>query len=483
MSGTDSVILLEFNELSPPLMARFMAEGRLPNFSRLYHESRVYVTDAQESGRYLQPWIQWVTVHSGLTAGEHGVCELGEAHKLGRQCLTEIVSAAGLRVWNCGSMNARYDERINGCVLPDPWTTGVQPHPDALLPYFRFIQKSVQEHTSGDQALAISDYVAFSRFMVTHGLSLSTGVAIVRQLLRERHGKYKWMRVAVMDRLQWDVFRWYYKRVRPNFATFFLNSTAHLQHKYWRNLEPERFRIRPTAEEQAELEKAIPFGYEQMDRLVGNFMKLADEGTTLIFCTALSQQPCLVYEDSGGKTFYRTRGIDKLLQFAGVTTACRYFPVMSEEFHLRFENEAHARVAHRRLTSLRVEDKPALDLRCEGSQLFGGCHVFTQLPGDAVLRSEETGASKPFFDFFYQAQSLKSGMHHPDGMLWIRLPDGRHAVTEEKGSLVSIAPTVLHLLDVPVPTWMNGAPLVTRSSAGPKTGAAPVPTATSLTRS
>jgi hypothetical protein len=289
------------------------------------------------------------------------------------------------------------------------------------------------------------------------------------------------MRVAVLDRLQWDVFRWYYKKVRPAFSSFFLNSTAHLQHKYWRNLEPEQFTIQPTAQEQVELRGAIRFGYEQMDRLVGNFLKLAGPGTTLIFCTALSQQPCLVYEDSGGKKFYRMRGIEKLLEFAGVTGRCEYFPVMSEEFHLRFENEPHADVAHRRLMSLRVEDKPALDLRREGSQLFGGCHIFTQLARDAVLHSDVTGASTSFFDVFYQAESLKSGMHHPDGMLWIRLPDRRHAVAEGKVSLAGIAPTVLQLLDVPIPTWMNGAPLITRSAAVRRTGTTVAPIAASRT--
>ena len=34
-------------------------------------------------------------------------------------------------------------------------------------------------------------------------------------------------------------------------------------------------------------------------------MDLAGDDTTLVFLTALSQQPCLKYEDIGGKTMYR----------------------------------------------------------------------------------------------------------------------------------------------------------------------------------
>ena len=40
MSG--NVILLEFNELSPTLMNRFISQGHLPNFKRFCEESSVY---------------------------------------------------------------------------------------------------------------------------------------------------------------------------------------------------------------------------------------------------------------------------------------------------------------------------------------------------------------------------------------------------------------------------------------------------------
>ena len=183
--------------------------------------------------------------------------------------------------------------------------------------------------------------------MVTHGLSLPTLLAIVKQFATELTGRYRWKRVAIMDRIQWDTFRYYYKRVRPHFATFFLNSTAHLQHKYWRNMEPGKFKIKPSAREQAELRNAVRFGYQQMDTLIGRFLGRAGDQTTLIFCTALSQQPCLIYEESGGKTFYKARDIDELLRFVGVREPYAYFPVMSEQFHLRFDDEPTASGAAR----------------------------------------------------------------------------------------------------------------------------------------
>ena len=452
------VILLEFNELTPALVDRFMRAGHLPNFDRFYRESRVFTTDAEETQDKLNPWIQWVTVHSGLSFAEHGVFHLGDGHKLKRKCVWDLLSDAGLPVWVCGSMNPRFDSPLNGYLLPDPWTTTIAPYPDELLPYFRFVQHNVQEHTNDHAPLAPAEHAKFVAFMVRHGLSARTVTSIARQLMRERLAGKRWKRAVLLDQLQWDVFRYYYRKLRPAFATFFLNSTAHLQHKYWRHMEPEHFTIVPSPAEQAEYESAILFGYQQMDKLLGEFMALAGRSTTLILCTALSQQPCLTYEDQGGKTFYRPRDFTDVLNLAGVRAACRVAPVMSEQFQLLFENEQDAQQAESQLEALRVDDTPAMLVSRDGTALFSGCKIFRSLPSDAVLRAG-SGRAAPFFDVFYQSDGLKSGMHHPDGFLWIRKPQHEHRVSSEKVPLRSVAPTVLEMFGVAPPTYMTAPSL------------------------
>lgn len=452
------VILLEFNELTPSLVDRFIQAGQLPNFARFYGEARVYITDAEEAQDKLNPWIQWVTVHSGMSFADHGVFHLGDGAKLDRKCVWDLLSDADLPVWVCGSMNPRFDRPLKGYLLPDPWTTTVAPYPDELLPYYRFVQRNVQEHTNDHASLHPAEHARFVAFMVRHGLSARTVGSIAGQLMRERLAGKRWKRAVLLDQLQWDVFRFYYRRLRPAFATFFLNSTAHLQHKYWRHMEPEHFKIVPSAAERAEYESAILFGYQQMDKLLGEFMALAGNDTTLLLCTALSQQPCLIYEDQGGKTFYRPREFERVLELAGVDSTCRVAPVMSEQFQLLFENEQDAQQAESNLRALRVDDTPAMLVSRDGAALFSGCKIFRSLPQDAVLRAA-SGRTMPFFDVFYQSDGLKSGMHHPDGFLWIRTPDRGHRVNREKVPLRSVAPTVLEMFGVPRPSYMSAPSL------------------------
>jgi hypothetical protein len=453
------VLLLEFNELTPALMSRFIEEGHLPNFRRLHGESQVYTTRAKETPPALEPWIQWVNVHSGLDYDEHGIFSLNEGHKLQQPAVWDLVSRAGHPVLVFGSMNVRYDPAIRGCVVPDPWTTNVAPHPRELEPYFRFVQKSVAD-SSTDAGLNPRDSLAFLRFMVTHGLSLETVGSVLRQLLQERTGQHRWKRAVLLDKLQFDVFAWYYRHMKPHFSTFFLNSTAHFQHLYWRSFAPELFAVKPDDRERAEHGSAILYGYRQMDRLVERFLSLAGPDATVILCTALSQQPCLIYEDSGGKVLYRPRDFEALLAFAGLERGYRVSPVMAEEFHLYLDAPDDVARGEALLDRLRVDDRPVLRVRERTERgLLLGCGIFHELSPDAQLRRTDSEACVPFFDVFYRIEGVKSGMHHPDGLLWIRNPDRAHRVHEEKIPLSAIAPTLLELFDVEPPAYMRGARL------------------------
>ncbi|HET6981018.1 MAG TPA: hypothetical protein VFI53_02700, partial [Myxococcaceae bacterium] len=254
---------------------------------------------------------------------------------------------------------------------------------------------------------------------------------------------------VLLDRLQFDLFRSHWRKARPAFSTFFLNSTAHFQHFYWRNLEPDLFRVRPAEEEQRELADAVLFGYQQMDRLVAESVEMAGRDTTVVLCTALSQQPCLGYEESGGKVIYRPRDFERLLAFAGVTVPHRVAPVMAEEFHVYLESEPAAVEVERRLTAMRVGNRPALVVRRDGAGLFCGCKIHGALDADATVTGP--AASAPFFSLFYQVEGVKSGMHHPEGMLWVRSPERAHAVHAEMLPLTEVFPLLLGLLGVAAP--------------------------------
>lgn len=444
------LLLLEFNELVPALVDRFIAQGLLPNFARLRSESLVAVTDAEEQHPTLEPWIQWVTVHTGLSYAEHRVFNLDDGAKFDAPRIWDLVSDAGRPVWICGSMNAAVrGGRINGLVLPDPWTTLVAAQPPGLFdPYLDLVRAYVHGHTS-DSGADGGALLRFGRFMLTNGLSVATVTSTVGQLANELRRPVKWRRAAILDRLQWDLFRHFYRRTSPALATFFLNSTAHFQHYYWRDMEPELFAASSEADKEGRFSDAIAFGYRKMDRIVGDALQLADEHTSIALCTALSQQPMLTHEDTGGKRIFKPHDHARLFAFAGVEDRYEFAPVMAEQFHLVFADEAAARRAKSKIDRLVLSDGTQLMLaRLDGNRIFSGCALEAAPDRDARVISATSNEALDFSDLFYAVEAARSGMHHPDGMLWIRTPERRHLHLSRKVSLRELAPTFLELAGV-----------------------------------
>ena len=142
----------------------------------------MWTTDAGERPPFLEPWIQWITVHSGQRYADHGVFNLDEGHRAAAPRIWDMLSAAGLESWICGSMNVAAGPGFRGWLLPDPWTTQVPPRPDALVPYFDFVRRHVLEYTNEQVPVTNADRLRFVAFMARHGLSAATAWAIVRQL-------------------------------------------------------------------------------------------------------------------------------------------------------------------------------------------------------------------------------------------------------------------------------------------------------------
>ncbi len=454
------VVMLELNELSPVLMEKFINAGKLPNFKRLRDRADVFTTEADAPAPDLEPWIQWVSVHTGITYDTHQVHHLGDGHTFDQPSIWDLLSDADRSVWVCGSMNINYRTPIDGWVLPDPWVNRLGPHPaDELEAYYKFVSANVQEHTSGNVELTRADQVEFLRFMATHGLRPATVGAIVKQLASERRADTGWKRAVILDRLQTDLFWSHYKRARPDFSTLFLNSTAHYQHLYWRNMEPEHFTVKPEPGEQAVYQEAILFGYQEMDRLVGEALAKVGADATIVLVTALSQQPSLKYEDIGGKNLYRPNNFQRLLEEAGITESAHVTPVMAEEFNVDFETEAAARSAKEKLESMRVGDDVAMRAKLEGTGLRCQCMIWTPLEPDAELSFDGSDRRVPFFDIFYRLDLIKSGQHHPDGLFWVHRPGGRGQVHAGRVQLDAILPTILGLYGLEAPANVKGEAL------------------------
>lgn len=439
-AGGNRIVFIEFNELCPELLGRWMGDGTLPNFKRFHAASQVFtgVADVADP-KFLEPWIQWYSMHTGLSYDQHQVFHLTDGPGAGHTDIWHALLAAGLSVGNCAGMNAPGFAAPGSFYLPDPWCRTETPYPAELAAYQTVVVNKVQENTKATTALGRAEYIEFAKFLVGNGLRSGTVLAIAEQLFSEvRSRGSAWKRAALLDKLQFDIFLKLWKRSRPDFASFFLNSTAHFQHAYYHLLEPGKFDL-PAAELDDPVHRdAIRFGYREMDRLLGDFMALERHGVTLVLATALSQQP-----DAGaGKRYYRPRDVDGLMRRLELRPE-RLLPVMAHQFSAQFATQAEADTARDRLRHITLDGYRVF--QCDtGTPLtvFFGCTVGSAVPETAqLLFGEGANAGTPFHEIFYQIRHMKTGVHHPDSVLWFKT--GIHAVHAERTSILNVFPTLL----------------------------------------
>jgi hypothetical protein len=455
------VVQVEFNELSPQLLADFMAAGHLPNFSRFYETSQVFTTDAQAEPPNLEPWIQWPTVHLGVSHLEHGLRHLGAtpADIGGGQGdvplvpVAQVLSDAGFRVGVFGSMNVPYGE-VSGFYVPDPWNTAAAPQPSSLAPFVRTVGAMVRDSSRTGGETPDAGLPAFGAFLLRHGITPSTVSVLVRQLSSERRDRgLRWRRASALDWIQYDVFRHYAARHHVDFAAFFSNSTAHYQHYFWRHMDPQVFVTPPDPADHPSYAGAVLFGYRSMDRILGRMMHDYPDAT-LVLCTGLSQQPWV----DATKQTYRPRDWQSALRLAGCSTDdVEIRSIMAEEFVVDFPTPEAAVRAHEAFDRLTLDDRPLMHFTREGSALIGGCAVNHAGATASRIRGTADGSAPPMGDIFVPIHTVRSGRHSSDGALWFRT--GQHDVHDEPVGLESVAPTVLALLGVPKPKQMTGAAL------------------------
>jgi hypothetical protein len=161
-----------------------------------------------------------------------------------------------------------------------------------------------------------------------------------------------------------------------------------------------------------------------MDRLIGRMLRDYPDDV-LVLCTALSQQPWV----STTKCTFRPRHFDTLLEFARVTVETAVKPVMAEQFHVECLDEEAATLAEARLQELTLDEEPLMAVKREGSSVFAGCRINDAALVDRPVTRRSDGSRQRFGDLFYMIHTMRSGRHHPDGVLWLRT--GRHRVARE----------------------------------------------------
>lgn len=368
------LFLIELNEVSFDLVERYVAEGRLPTFARLIERHGLARTTSESRYEELEPWIQWVTAHTGKTLAEHGVFRLGDSVHSDLAQIWERLEARGLKVGALSPMNATNRARAPAFFLPDPWT----PTEVTATPLVRRLHGAVCQ--------AVNDN---AEARLTPGSAVWLTLGLLRYASPRNWGRYlalavrafrgrPWSKAVFLDLLFSDLFCALCRRERVDFASLFLNSAAHIQHHYLHSSAVADGRAENPDWYCAAGVDPVLEAYEAYDRILAQ-IQARFPGHRLMIATGLHQ------EAHEAPVFYwRLKNHAAFLERLGVEAAS-VSPRMSRDFVAEFETEEAAERAAAILEGVRAHDGRRLfEVDNRGRSLFVTLGYPNDIPAGAA---------------------------------------------------------------------------------------------------
>lgn len=459
------VLLLEFNEITWTVAEPMMKKGKLPNLAAMCAGGTKASPVADEHPPYLDPWITWITLHTGVPRSVHGASVLGQdAHTITAKSTWQYAAEAGRCVGVFGSIGAHPATPVPGFVVPGPFAPDNDTFPPELQPVQALNRRYTQVHARAAEAQSVLEMVSEGAQLFKLGLRPATCARVARQLVEERLNKHVgWKRVALQPLINYDFFAEAYRRYQPDFATWHTNHAAHYMHHYWRAYDDREFLVRATPEEKARYGAAVEYGYEVCDELLGKFMKLVGDDTIIVLASSMGQQPYVTERFPKGRIIVRFKNLQRILDIVGAQGVTEVVPTMVPQYNVKIpDNNERARVRGLLEAARRGGHEPGAAISVEETD-----QILTVTPKGL----SESGQPRYYFDgapnadtngydvdelFAMDTPTPKQGYHHPRGLLVLWGPGIRQGVDIAESSNLDVAPTLLSLLDIPVPPVMTG---------------------------
>jgi hypothetical protein len=399
-----NLILVELNEVNFEFVERYARRGSLPTLKKLVDNHGLIETSSEKRYEELEPWIQWVTAHTGLPLADHGIRRLGDIVQQDLDQTWEMLEAQGISVAAISPMNAKNRCRNARFFIPDPWTQTPVTGNAMLKALHRALSQVVSENASGRIAPASLFWLVAN--LIRYG-RLDRVLGQVSRAMRSR--SRPWSKALLLDRLLADVFVSCWKSTRPQFASLFLNAAAHIQHHYMYSSSvyegPHR---NPEWYAKADIDPLLEV-YQVYDQIVADVIRM-EPTARLLIATGLHQDPC-----PNPVFYYRLKDHAQFLKRLGIQFL-KVVPLMSRDFTVECKDQQGCERAAAILRGTVAPDgTPLFSAEVRAGSVFAMLIYPLEIAAPFPIRDAEGLSWDLIGEVVFVA--LKNGVHNGTGYL------------------------------------------------------------------
>jgi hypothetical protein len=394
------LILISLNELNFEALSEYNLE-KYPNLKFLIKNFKH--TTSENEYHLLEPWIQWLTIYSGLSAKEHNVFRLGDADSKKINNIFNKIENLGLKVGAIMPMNLPNNLKSAEFFIPDPWTTSSTD--GSYLSNLISLTLSKIVNTNATNKIGLNDlinlfliFIIFFRFK-----NLFYYIELLVKSLKK-----KYLKAIFLDLLLNDIFYKLNNKKKTNFSNIFFNGIAHIQHHYFFNSKINKSQIKNpdwyVGTKEDPFEDMLKYYDLILSDYIGGKIKY-------IITTGLTQK---LYDRK--KYYYRIKNYKIFLNQFSIKFK-KILPRMSRDFLIEFNSKEEAAKAEKILNKIRVTNDELLfnEIDNRGDTLF----LTLTYPNEIFKETSITDGSIKINNFYYNVNlvAIKNGMHDQKGFI------------------------------------------------------------------
>ncbi len=402
-----NLLLIELNEINFEFVEKYIKLAKLPNFQKLL-ESGICRTSSENNYEELEPWIQWVSAHTGLDYSSHKIFRLGDIIHHSIPQIFEKVEMKGYTVGAISPMNASNNLKKPCYFVPDPWT---KTHSDDSF-WSRKLTKAIRQTVNDNAQSKVSvDSICILALALLR-FSRVKNYSLYFKLILSSVSK-KWSKALVLDLLLHDIHMTFLRKYKTNFSTIFLNAGAHIQHHYMFNSKAYEAREKiqnPSWYVEKEQDPLLDL-LTLYDKIIGEYLALDYD---IVLATGLTQIPF-----TSDKYYWRIKDHDNFLSIFNINYSS-VFPRMTRDFLIEFRSDTDASSAEAylsKLISLSDGIKLFNEIDNRGKSLFVTLTYPKEIKGKFLVGD---GVSEYEIADQLAFVAVKNGMHFSEGFLYTK---------------------------------------------------------------
>lgn len=398
----NKLIFIELNEINFDLVKKYSLNYSFKVFNDNFFK-KLKKTKSEDEYNLLEPWIQWVSIHTGLTAREHKIYRLGDFDGKKIPHIFKQIEDKGFEVGAICPMNVTNDLIRSKYFIPDPWIKNQQPKNFFYKKIYNALSEAVNKN-SGSQISFQSKFFILLSFVVfmRKKFLFKLSFLVLKSL------KNKWQKALIFDFLLNEIHIKLFKKYKIDFSTIFFNAGAHIQHHYLNNSNV----INNTKNPEWYVKKSIdPIleTYIFYDEIINEYLKM--KNVSLLMATGLTQKP---YDKS--KFYYRLSNHQKFMEIIGIDYES-IEPRMSRDFLVKFKNLDNSNALENKLLKINeINQNKFFDIDNRGNDVFVSLIYPKEIHKGFKLKVNDN----LIIDFSEHVNfvAIKNGEHSPNGYLF-----------------------------------------------------------------